>query len=134
MLAAALAAGCATVPDPSRRDAVSFRWEVSLDDDSCGKLAGSLAMVELFRIEASPGEPDFTAEVTAELERRCPENTEPEAFDFAVVIPASACGELRELLEMAMLFDVSIFVARDRQNMVDELIASFEDELGRRCD
>ena len=127
----ALAGGCATVPAPEP-DAVSVEWEVALTDP-CGKLAGFLAMGELFGIRSPPGERDFTVEIGAEMERRCPGGTEPDALDLAVIIPESACAELHGLLELVGIFDVTVLLPSDRRRMADDLMADLEAEIESRC-
>ena len=53
----ALLTGCMIAPDTDR-PAISGRWEVAMTD-SCAKLAGFLAMADLFNINPAPGERDF---------------------------------------------------------------------------
>jgi len=130
MVVALLASGCASVPRPqSEPVAVSVSWEVS-PTDSCPKLAGFLAMVDLFGVGIDRAYRDA---ITAELDGRCPGDTEPEALDLEVIVPASACGELAQLLTLASAFDVAGLVAPDRRRMVDDLLADLEDEIDRRC-
>ena len=126
-----VAGGCATAP-AQQSNTVSVTWTVS-PDDPCEKLAGSLALADLFDFKSPPDGPDFQESMTAELERRCPPDTQPEAFDITMYIPAGACGELRNLLEMALFFDMTVFVAPERRNMIDGLIAKLEDEVAKRC-
>jgi hypothetical protein len=123
--------GCAAPAQESEQ--VTFGWTVELDAP-CGQIAGSLALFELLEIEIqSDDDPDFVEWMTAELERRCPPDTKPEAFDFTVYIPSSACEELKGLLKLASFFDTGLFVSSSRRAMVDDLIADLEDEVARRC-
>lgn len=127
-LMAATVVGCAgTTPTDDNR--VSVRWELRPESDSCGKLAGSLALVGLFDMDMPPA---FIDQVTDELERRCPD-VEPEAFHFDVFIGLGACGELREMLGLAQTFDVTALLDPSSQRMADELMANLEDEIARRC-
>ena len=112
---------------------VSARWDVRPETDSCGKLAGSLVLADVFGFKSPPDGPKFEDVVTAELERRCPEDTQPEVFDIDLFIPKSACAELRPLLDMALAFDMMVFVAPERRRMIDDLVASLEGEVERRC-
>lgn len=49
LIAVAAASGCVTAP--TGHDSVAVKWEVRPDTDSCGKLAGSLAIFEILGID-----------------------------------------------------------------------------------
>lgn len=126
VLAAVVVAGCVSSP-PTGQNRVSVRWEIQLETDSCGKLAGSLALFDLLDLEMPAGE-----HVAAELDRRCPD-AEPEAFDFDVFIGKGACNELREMLGLAHAYNVTAVLDAARQRMADALIDDLDGEIARRC-
>ena len=125
-----LAGGC-TAPDHSS-NAVSVKWSVS-PDDPCGKIAGAVALADLFNFQSPPDGPDFYDMMTSELEQRCPPDTQPEAFDLDVYIGTGACAEIQGLLDMALFFDVTVFVVPERRKMIDDLVAALEGEVEKRC-
>ena len=84
----AILAGCAAAP-PDDRPTFSWKWEVALTD-SCEELAGFLAMMDLFGIFGIDWGSDMvnaTTEVQAEMEKRCPDDVEPEALNSTFSIP-----------------------------------------------
>ena len=123
--------GCTTTVDPEL-PTVSFKWSVS-PKDPCGKLAGSLAIADLFDSQSPPEGPDFQEWAASELAERCPPDTQPEAFDFTVSISVAACNELAGWLEMVRFFDVTAFADPERRDMIDALIADLEGEVETRC-
>ena len=143
LVALLVLAGCAagpTRPEPT----LSAHWafEVSITD-SCGKLAGFLGLVELsadlFPEEFSASDSDSEkglAKIREEFESRCPDNAKPDLDNLAAAIniPTVACAELRSLIAMADAFGMVPTSGQTQQAIVEELMASFEDELDRRCD
>ncbi|MDE0038766.1 MAG: hypothetical protein OXU77_14620 [Gammaproteobacteria bacterium] len=128
-LAVAAIAGCASAPAADQANSLSVRWDLRPETDSCGKLAGSLALFRLVNIEM----PDQLADqIAAELDRRCPD-AEPEAFDLDVFIGEGACGELREMLGLAQVFDVTAMLDAAEKRMAVDFMDRLEDELDRRC-
>jgi len=71
-------------------------------------------------------------QIAAELDRRCPD-AEPEAFDLDVFIGEGACGELREMLGLAQVFDVTAMLDAAEKRMAVDFMDRLEDELDRRC-
>ena len=133
---AAIAGGCTTAPPASAavEDGgfeISVRnLEISPERDSCGKLAGSLALFDLLDVEMPK---EMTDSIAAALARRCPDDTEPEAFDLELFVPEGACPELREMLALAGAFDAVALLQPDRRRMAAGFIDRLEDELERRC-
>ena len=76
------------------------------------------------------------AKLRAEFESRCPDNAEPDLdnLEVAINVPTLACAELRSLLAMADAFGMVPTSGQRHRAIVEELMASFEDELDRRCD
>ena len=118
---------------------MSAQWafEVSITD-SCGKLAGFLGLVDLFPQQPSESDGDSEqglAKIRAEFENRCPDNAKPDLdnLEAAIDIPTVACAELRSLMAMADTFGMVPTSGQRQQAIVEELMASFEDELDRRC-
>ena len=104
--------------------------EISPERDSCGKLAGSLALFDLLDLEMPK---EMTDSITAALTRRCPDDTEPEAFDLELYVPDGACPELREMLAIAGVFDAAALLQPDRRRIAAGFVDRLEDELERRC-
>ena len=132
---AAIAGGCSTAPSATATADASFEisvrnLEISPERDSCGKLAGSLALFDLLDVEMPK---EMTDSIAAALARRCPEDTEPEAFDLELFVPAGACPELREMLALAGAFDAVALLQPDRRRMAVGFMDRLEDELDRRC-
>ena len=127
--AAILAGACASAP-PDGESRISFQWEIYPETDPCGKLAGSLALIDILGIEMSD---EFSAGIIDQLESRCPEDTEPEAFDIDLIIPESTCADLRRMLELASAFNVTDLVAQNRQRMAGAIIDNLDREIERRC-
>ena len=131
-------AGCAA--EQTRHEpTLSAQWafEVSITD-SCGKLAGFLGLVDLFPQQPSERNGDSEqglAKIRAEFENRCPDNAKPDLdnLEAAINIPTVACAELRSLMAMADTFGMVPTSGQRQQAIVEELMASFEDELDRRC-
>ena len=126
-----LLAGCTTAPTADR-PTFSGGWEVAMTD-SCGKLAGFLAMADLFDINAVPGERDFRVEIEAEMEKRCPDEVNPEALDIAFSIPTTACTDLRGLVAMADAFGMMATLPRDKREIADKLLDDLDAEIEKRC-
>lgn len=138
-LVALLVLGCASGPTHPEHN-LSASFEVSITD-SCGKLAGFLGLVELSadllgeRFSASDSEQGL-ARIREEFESRCPDNAKPDLEDLeaAINIPTIACAELRSLMAMADAFGMASTSGQRQRAIVEELMASFDDELDRRCD
>ena len=142
LVALLVLAGCASGPARVEQN-LSAQWafEVSITD-SCGKLAGFLGMVELFD-DLFPEQPSAIdgdseqgfAKMRDEFENRCPDNAKPDLdnLEAAIDIPTVACAELRSLIAMADAFGMVPTSGQRQQAIVEELMASFEDELDRRC-
>lgn len=133
--------GCAWAPTRPETS-LSASFEVSITD-SCGKLAGFLGLVELSaelfpeRFSASDGDSEQgLAKIREEFENRCPDNAKPDLdnLEAAINIPTVACAELRSLMAMADAFGLVPTSGQRQRAIVEELMASFEDELDRRCD
>ena len=134
-------AGCAS--EPTRPEtSLSASFEVSITD-SCGKLAGFLGLVELSaehlpkQFSASDSDSEHgLAKLRAEFENRCPDNAKPDldSLEAAINVPTVACAELRSLIAMADAFGMVPTSGQRQQAVLEELMASFEDELVRRCD
>lgn len=133
LLVVSLAGGCATVAT-DERPTISGTWVVAVDD-SCGKLAGFLAMADLFDIEIdpAPGEPDLRAQIEAEMAKRCPDDVEPEALGIAFDFPTIACADLRGLVAMADAFGMMATLPRDQRKVADKLIDNLDAEIEKRC-
>lgn len=104
----AILAGCTAAP-PDDRPTFSWKWEIALTD-SCEELAGFLAMMDLFGtfgIDWGPDMANATTEVHAEMEKRCPDDVEPEALDSTFSIQTIACADLRNLVIMVDAFGMS---------------------------
>ncbi len=131
---AAVVAACVASPppaEPADGNTVSVRWEIRPETDSCGKLAGSVALFSLVGVEMSDA---LAGQVHGQLEARCPEDTVPESFEMLkVVIPESACGELRELLAIAHAFDVAALLDPAQARLAGDFMADLEVEINRRC-
>ena len=100
--------------------------------DSCGKLAGSLVLADLFDIQAAPGLQDFIVEVEAEMDRRCPDDVKPERLDVAFNIPTVACADLRSLVAMAGAFGLAT-LPREQRDLANKLVDDLDAEIEKRC-
>lgn len=126
-------AGCTAAP-PDDRPAFSWEWEVALTD-SCEKLAGFLAMMDLFGtfgIDWGPDMVNATTEVQAEMERRCPDDVELETLDSTFSIPTVACADLRNLVAMVDAFGMAT-LPRDKREIAEELLDDLDAEIEKRC-
>lgn len=134
-------AGCAA---ERHEPNLSVQWALDVSiTDSCGKLAGFFGLVELFD-DLFPEQPfaidsdseHGLAKLRAEFENRCPDNAKPDLdnLEAAIDIPTVACAELRSLMAMADAFGMVPTSGQRQRAIVEELMASFEDELDRRCD
>ena len=129
----AILAGCAAAP-PDDRPAFSWKWEVALTD-SCEELAGFLAMMDLFGIFGIDWGSDMvnaTTEVQAEMEKRCPDDIEPQALDSTFSIPTIACADLRNLVAMVDAFGMAT-LPRDKRKIAEELLDDLDSEIEKRC-
>ena len=126
----ALLAACTTTPTDDRA-VLSGKFEVKMTD-SCGKLAGSLVLIDLFDIQAAPGEQDFIVVIEAEMDRRCPDDVKPEGLDVAFNIPTVACADLRGLVAMADAFGLAT-LPREQRDIADKLVDDLDDEIEKRC-
>ena len=122
----ALLAACTITPTDDR-PVLSGKFEVKMTD-SCGKLAGFLALADLFDIQAALGEQDFVVEIEAEMDRRCPDDVKPEGLDVAFNIPTVACADLRGLVAMAGAFGLAT-LPREQRDIANDLDA----EIEQRC-
>ena len=95
----AIAGGCATTPRAEAGDGDHRIYvrnlEISFEHDSCGKLAGWLELFDLLDLDLPQ---EVTDRIDDALARRCPHDTEPEAFDLEIVIPPGACPHLHQQL------------------------------------
>ena len=143
LVALLLLAGCAAGPT---RDEPNLSFQLALDvsiTDSCGKLAGFFGLFDLYA-DLFPEQPVATdndskqglAKLRAEFENRCPDNAKLDLdnLEVAINMPTVACAELRSLMAMADAFGMVPTSGQRQRAIVEELIASFEDELDRRCD
>ncbi|MDE0179607.1 MAG: hypothetical protein OXP36_13565 [Gammaproteobacteria bacterium] len=136
-------AGCAAGPN-RHEPTLSFQLAIDVSiTDSCGKLAGFFGLAELFD-DLFPEQPfaidsdseQGLAKLRAEFENRCPDNAQPDLdnLEAAINIPTVACAELRSLMAMADAFGMVPTSGERQQAILEGLMASFEDELDRRCD
>ena len=75
---------------------------------------------------------EFTAQIRAEMARRCPEDVKPEALDTTISIPTVACADLRNLVAMANAFGIAT-LPRDKREMAEELLDDLDLEIEKRC-
>ena len=127
----ALLTGCMIAPDTDR-PAISGRWEVAMTD-SCAKLAGFLAMADLFNINPAPGERDFRVDIEAEMAKRCPDDVKPETPAIAFDFPTLACTDLRAFVAMADAMGTMAMLPRDQREIADKLIDDLDAEIEKRC-
>lgn len=143
LVALLVLAGCAAGPNRHEPN-LSFQLAIEVSiTDSCGKLAGFFGLTEL-SADLFPEQPlaidndseEGLAKLRAEFESRCPDNAEPDLdnLEVAINVPTLACAELRSLLAMADAFGMVPTSGQRHRAIVEELMASFEDELDRRCD
>lgn len=129
----AMLPGCATAPTDDR-PVFSWKWEVAMTD-SCEKLAGLLAtmdLLDMLGMDQGAGAVEVTAQVRAEMARRCPDDVEPEALDTTISIPTIACTDLRNLVAMANAFGIAT-LPRDKREMAEELLDDLDSEIEKRC-
>ena len=131
---AAIAGGCATAPRAEAGDGGHRIYvrnlEISFEHDSCGKLAGWLELFDLLDLELPQ---EVTDRIDDALARRCPHDTEPEAFDLEIVIPPGACPHLHQQLVLAGVFDAVALLKPNRRRMAAGFIDRLEDEYERQC-
>ena len=101
--------------------------------DSCAKLAGFLAIADLFDMHPPPGERDWRVDVEVEMAKRCPDDVKPEAPGIAFEFPTIACMDLRALVAMADAMGMMATLPRDQREIADKLIDDLDAEIEKRC-
>ena len=131
---AVIVGGCATAPHTEAGDGGDRIYvrnlEISFEHDSCGKLAGWLELFDLLDLDLPQ---EVTDRIDDALAGRCPDDTEPEAFDLEIVIPSGACPHLHQQLVLAGAFDAVGLLQPNRRRMAAGFIDRLEDEYERQC-
>ena len=132
LLGAAVLGACAVVPPSSSSDTFEVSWSVSLEHDSCAKLAGFAALNALFRVE---GTATLREKLSETINRRCPDfaELEPETLDLEITFSATSCDELNALLSMVAAFDAVAMLDPEEQRLAEDVIDQIEAEVDTRC-